>query len=185
MHRLRNKQIKKITRGLFVFLCGIVLLTSSLAIASQPENHEYEQQMSDKLQFVAGHDYLGFPSANDKLKHVEHFLDRDGEYHLSPSDDAFLEDLSRRMFQYFWEQADPKTGLVLDRAKVDGTQIDERHRDVASIAATGFGLTALCIASERHWITSDQAKERTIATLRFFADSAVQEHGSVLSLAEC
>src|SRR4051812_7481215 len=35
---------------------------------------------------------------------------------LSAEDDAFLEDLSRRAFRYFWEQADPRTGLVLDRA---------------------------------------------------------------------
>ncbi|HZS48261.1 MAG TPA: glucoamylase family protein [Blastocatellia bacterium] len=101
-------------------------------------------------------------------------LDR---FRLAKKDDAFLEDLSRRSFQYFWEQADPNTGLVMDRARADASPIDERHRNIASIAATGFGLTALCIAAERHWITQDQARERTHATLSFFADRAFQEHG--------
>ncbi|MFP5265651.1 MAG: glucoamylase family protein [Blastocatellia bacterium] len=96
---------------------------------------------------------------------------------LSESDEAFLEDLSRRSFRYFWEQADPRTGLVLDRARTDGSPHDETHRDVASIAATGFGLTALSIAAERRWINPPDARARVRATLRFFADRAPQEHG--------
>src|SRR6266850_845843 len=72
---------------------------------------------------------------------------------LSSADETFLEDLEHRSFQYFWEQADPNTGLVPDRARMDGAPLDENHRNVASIAATGFGLTALCIAAERDWIT--------------------------------
>ncbi|MFS8084887.1 MAG: glucoamylase family protein, partial [Acidobacteriota bacterium] len=96
---------------------------------------------------------------------------------LSASDEAFLEDLDRREFQYFWVQADPRTGLVPDRARMDNSALDENHRDVASIAATGFGLTALCIAAERKWITEDQAKGRVRATLRFFSERAEQFHG--------
>src|SRR5882724_2323188 len=99
------------------------------------------------------------------------------QFVLSRKDNVFLEDLSHRSFQYFWEQANPKTGLVMDRARTDGSAIDERHRDISSIAATGFGLTALCIAAERHWIQPEQARERTRATLSFFADHAFQEHG--------
>jgi hypothetical protein len=96
---------------------------------------------------------------------------------ISGEDELFLEDLQHRTFNYFWEQADQQTGLVPDRARLDGSSLDENHRDVASIAATGFGLTALCIGAERGWITSAQARERTRNTLRFFATKAFQEHG--------
>ncbi len=96
---------------------------------------------------------------------------------LSSSDQGFLEDLERRSFQYFWEQADPQTGLVPDRARMDGAPLDNNHQGTASIAATGFGLTALCIAAERNWITADQARERTRNTLQFFARKAFQQHG--------
>lgn len=92
-------------------------------------------------------------------------------------DEQFLEDLERRSFQYFWEEADSRTGLVPDRARIDGSALDENHQHVASIAATGFGLTAVCIAAERKWITRRQAQERTRNTLRFFADKAFQQHG--------
>ncbi|HEY0404999.1 MAG TPA: hypothetical protein VGC89_04685, partial [Pyrinomonadaceae bacterium] len=68
---------------------------------------------------------------------------------LRTQDEEFLEDLERRSFQYFHEQSDAQTGLVLDRARTDASPHDERHRNIASIAATGFGLTALCIAAER------------------------------------
>src|SRR6266403_2310685 len=96
---------------------------------------------------------------------------------FSARDEAFLEDLERRSFQYFWEQAGAGTGLVLDRTRTDGAPADEDHRTVASIAATGFGLTALCIAAERGWVTREAARDRVRTTVRFFADRALQEHG--------
>jgi len=96
---------------------------------------------------------------------------------FSPRDQLFLQELEQRSFQYFWEQAGAPTGLVLDRTRRDGTPADEDHRTVASIAATGFGLTALCIAAERGWVNREQARERVRNTLRFFADRAPQEHG--------
>jgi hypothetical protein len=96
---------------------------------------------------------------------------------LSETDHAFLEDLSRRAFVYFWSQSDPNTGLVLDRARTDGSIHDPAHRDVASIAATGFGVTALCIASEHGWVKREQARARVLATLRFFAGRAYNQHG--------
>src|ERR1043165_3795556 len=71
------------------------------------------------------------------------------QHSIATRDGAFLEDLERRMFRYFWEEADPKTGLVPDRARMDGSPLDVNHQNVASIAATGFGLTALSIAAER------------------------------------
>ena len=98
-------------------------------------------------------------------------------HQFSPRDERFLEDLERRSFQYFWDQASPATGLVLDRTKTDGTPADEDHRYIASIAATGFGLTAICIGSERGWINRSEARDRVRTTLRFFADRALQEHG--------
>jgi hypothetical protein len=96
---------------------------------------------------------------------------------LNVRDEALLEDMSRRAFRYFWEQADASTGLVRDRARTDGSPHDETHRDVASIAATGFGLTALCIAAERGWTPVSEARERVRATLRFFAGRATHERG--------
>jgi hypothetical protein len=82
---------------------------------------------------------------------------------LSSEDDMFLNDLEIANFKFFWEQASPKTGMVKDRCHV-GTN-DEGI--VASIAATGFGLTALCIGEQRGLVASGEALERVLAALRF------------------
>jgi hypothetical protein len=94
---------------------------------------------------------------------------------LTKEEDQFLEDLSHRCFLYFWEQANAATGLVRDRALADSATPD--RRTVASSAATGFGLTGLCIAGERGWISRAQASERVLATLRFYGERSVHEHG--------
>ena len=87
----------------------------------------------------------------------------EGEIPLSKDDDQFLEELERANFQFFWEQASSQTGLVKDRCNVhaDGTSV------VASIAATGFGLTALCIGEKRGYLPSREAYTRALTALRF------------------
>jgi hypothetical protein len=93
---------------------------------------------------------------------------------LTDQDDDFLEDLSRRAFLYFWEHGSPRTGLVLDRAR--NTKGEEK-RNFASSAATGFGLTALCIAAEREWMPRETLRQRVETTLRYYAREAVHNHG--------
>ena len=95
---------------------------------------------------------------------------------LSASDDAFLEDLSHRAFQFFWEQSDPATGLARDRARNDGSR-EPRVPDMASIAATGFGLSALAIGAERRWAPAKEAADRVRTTLQFFAEKVANQHG--------
>jgi hypothetical protein len=98
-------------------------------------------------------------------------------WRINPDDDQFLDDLSRRAFQYFWEHTDPDTGMTRGRAKADGAPYDSNRRDIGSIAVTGFGLTALCIGAKRGWVKGDEASMRVRNALRFFADHAPQEHG--------
>ncbi len=82
---------------------------------------------------------------------------------LSPADDQFLDELEKRNFQFFWEQAGPQTGLIKDRSNV----LRNDTTVVASIAATGFGLTALCIGEKRGFISSSEARDRVLLALRF------------------
>ncbi|MFG6430502.1 glucoamylase family protein [Roseateles sp. LYH14W] len=74
--------------------------------------------------------------------------------------DAFLADLERRTFDFFWETTDAKTGLAPDRWPTPS---------FASIAAVGFALSAYPVGVARGYITRAQARERTLNTLRFFA----------------
>lgn len=74
------------------------------------------------------------------------------------TDEAFLDDLQRRTFDFFWETTNPSNGMVPDRWP---------SAPFASIAAIGFGLTAYPVGVERGWVTREKAAERTLATLRF------------------
>src|SRR5580700_8742066 len=60
---------------------------------------------------------------------------------ITAEDRKFVEDLERRSVLYFWEQSDPSTGLVRDRSSADGNPTKGPSRDIASLAATGFGIT--------------------------------------------
>src|SRR6202166_2421890 len=86
-----------------------------------------------------------------------------GSKTLSDQDDAFLQELQAANFRYFWEQANPDTGIVRDRCNVRTPD----KSDLGSIAATGFGLTALCIGEKRGFISHVEARERVLNTLRF------------------
>lgn len=93
------------------------------------------------------------------------------------NDRAFLEELSYRCFLFFWEQADPRTGLIPDRALVVGLPAPGRAQNIANVAATGFGLTAICLGAKHRWITPEQARRRILLTLNFLATQAPEVHG--------
>ena len=95
---------------------------------------------------------------------------------LSKSDDAFLEDLSHRCFRFFYDQADVATGLVLDRSVADGSRTFWAA-NVSNIAASGFGMTALCIGAHRRWIPASAARQRILTTLHFLAEHTYNAAG--------
>jgi len=92
---------------------------------------------------------------------------------LSPQDDQFLEEVEKANFQFFWEQADPQTGLVKDRCNVRAAD----HSTAASLAATGFGLTALCIGHRRGYVSLKDARDRVLVTLRCLFNRMPNERG--------
>ena len=102
-------------------------------------------------------------------------------YALSHEDELFLDDFEKRACMFFWEQASPNTGQVLDRARNDlspGSVTGPRDpRRMASIAATGFGLSALCIADHRGWLPHAQILERVRATLDWHLNHLPHVHG--------
>ena len=82
---------------------------------------------------------------------------------FSDQDDALLQEMEAANFRYFWEQTNPETGIVRDRCNVRTPD----KSDLGSIAATGFGLTAICIGERRGFISHAEARERVLNTLRF------------------
>ena len=82
---------------------------------------------------------------------------------LSQQDEQFLDSIERACFQFFWEQANPDTGLIKDRCNVRANDTSV----AASIASSGFGLTAICIAEKRGYIGYAEARLRVLRSLSF------------------
>jgi hypothetical protein len=95
-----------------------------------------------------------FSPAAAKNTHV-HFV-------ATTQQQAMVNDLEQRTFRWFWDSADPTTGLIPDHYPGES---------FSSIAAVGFGLTAYGVGVERGYIKRGQAVDRTLATLRFFKSS--------------
>ena len=89
------------------------------------------------------------------------------------TDAQLLDEIQRATFQFFWDEASQKTGQVKDRALANGND----SRMMSSIAATGFGLTSLCIGDQRGYGKSPEIVERVQKTLRFLANDLPNEHG--------
>jgi hypothetical protein len=88
-------------------------------------------------------------------------------------DDQFLDQIERAIFLYFWEQASSTTGQVKDRAFAAGND----SRTISSISATGFGLTALCIADQRGYMDSASIVARVQTTLSFLLNQMPHQNG--------
>ena len=94
----------------------------------------------------------------------------------SNEDDAFLDELQFQGCMFFWEQGSASTGQILDRAlnNLNGARDPRR---MASIASTGFGLTALCIADHRGFLPHAHSVERVRTTLKWHLNSMPEVHG--------
>jgi len=90
------------------------------------------------------------------------------------TDDQFLDKMEQAAFLYFWERVGANSGQVMDRALASGAA---DSRTVSSIAATGFGLTALCIGAQRGYMSSSQVQARVLTTLDFVWNQLPQENG--------
>jgi hypothetical protein len=79
--------------------------------------------------------------------------------HAQITDAALLDSLQASGFRYFWYQANPANGLIRDRST---------STSPASIAATGFGLSAICVGVDHGWVARSDAASRVLTTLQTF-----------------
>jgi hypothetical protein len=89
------------------------------------------------------------------------------------TDEQLLDEIQRAAFHFFWSEASQNTGQAKDRALANGND----SRLMSSIAATGFGLTSLCIGDRRGYGKPAEIRERVRKTLRFLASDLPNEHG--------
>ncbi len=71
--------------------------------------------------------------------------------------EALLDTLQHTAFDYFWNEANPSNGLIKDRS-TSGSP--------CSIAALGFGISAICIGIDHGWVTREEGQGRILTALQ-------------------
>jgi hypothetical protein len=92
------------------------------------------------------------------------------------SDDSLLTLVQYRTFQYFWDGAEPNSGMARERYHVDGvyTNID---MNVVTSGGSGFGVMAIIAGIERGFITRKEGFERMKRIVEFLSE-ADRFHGA-------
>lgn len=92
------------------------------------------------------------------------------------SDDSLLNLVQYQTFQYFWDGAEPVSGMAPERIHMDGHYPDN-DKNVVTSGGSGFGVMAILVGIERGYITRDQAVERFEKILNFL-ETADRFHGA-------
>ncbi|MGH3861873.1 glucoamylase family protein [Actinokineospora sp.] len=73
--------------------------------------------------------------------------------------DAILDSLQYGAFRYAWDESNPTNGLIRDRSQPGSP---------CSIAAQGFGFSAICIGVDHGWVSRAAAAARVLTALQTF-----------------
>jgi len=92
------------------------------------------------------------------------------------SDDSLLTLVQNRTFQYFWDGAEPNSGMARERFHVDGVY-PENDMNVVTTGGTGFGLMAILVGVERGFISREEGVEHFIKIVDFLK-KADRFHGA-------
>jgi len=92
------------------------------------------------------------------------------------SDDSLLTLVQYRTFEYFWDGAEPNSGMARERFHVDGIY-PENDMNVVTSGGSGFGLMAILAGIERGFITRGEASARYSKIIDFLK-KADRFHGA-------
>lgn len=95
---------------------------------------------------------------------------------LTVSDQQIFDEVQKTTFQYFWEGAEPNSGLARERFHVDGIY-PENDKHIITSGGGGFGVMAILVGMERGFITREQGVERFQRILNFL-ETADRFHGA-------
>jgi len=96
--------------------------------------------------------------------------------HAAISDDSLLTQLQFETFQYFWDGAEPNSGLARERIHLDNIY-PQNDQNVVTTGGAGFGLMAILVGIERGFITRDMAMEHFEKVVSFL-ENADRYHGA-------
>ncbi len=92
-----------------------------------------------------------------------------------PDDEVLLDSIQKQTFNYFWDGAEPNSGLAPERLHMDNIYPTSPKHTVTT-GGTGFGMMAILVGVKRNFITRDQAFKRFVKMIDFL-EKADRFHG--------
>ncbi len=92
------------------------------------------------------------------------------------TDKQLLDLVQKQTFQYFWDGAEPNSGLARERIHVDGNY-PENDQSVVTTGGGGFGVMAILAGIHRGYITRTLGRER-FERIVTFLEKADRFHGA-------
>ncbi len=92
------------------------------------------------------------------------------------SDDSLLTLVQYKTFQYFWDGAEPNSGMARERYHVDGVY-PENDMNVVTTGGSGFGVMAILVGIERKFISREEGFNR-LKKITDFLEKADRFHGA-------
>ncbi|MFH7002729.1 glucoamylase family protein [Flavobacterium bizetiae] len=92
------------------------------------------------------------------------------------TDEELLATVQKQTFKYFWDYAEPNSGLARERYHPDGVY-PENDANIVTTGGSGFGLMALVSGMSQGYITKEQGLER-LNKIADFLGKADRFHGA-------
>lgn len=86
------------------------------------------------------------------------------------SDDSLLTLTQKRTFQYFWDGAEPTSGMARERFHVNGVY-PQNDKHIVATGGSGFGIMAIIVGIERNFITEQQGVNRLEKIVDYLEDA--------------
>ncbi|HRF19501.1 MAG TPA: beta-glucosidase, partial [Chitinophagaceae bacterium] len=99
-----------------------------------------------------------------------------GEGVLSAEDTVLFRKVQQQTFQYFWDGAEPVSGLGRERFHVDDKYPDN-DKNVVTSGGAGFGVMAILVGIERGFVTREAGRKHLEKIVRFL-ETADRFHGA-------
>lgn len=109
--------------------------------------------------------FISFASYNC-VKASDNRPDKPKEKSDSISNDSLLTTVQKQTFTYFWEGAEPNSGLARERIHIDG-HYPENDENVITIGGSGFGLMSILVAMHNGFIDNNAGIKRLDRSLHF------------------
>lgn len=92
------------------------------------------------------------------------------------TDEQLLDTVQYQTFQYFWNGAEPNSGLACERIHTDNIY-PQNDKHIVTTGGSGFGLMAIIVGIERGFITREQGFQR-FQKIVAFLEKADRFHGA-------